>query len=837
MYKRTHLNIEINDDASCKIDLDTSGSGNNHTSKIQPNGTFSIVQDKYCSVDVSNGSLNFSKTISNASIQTMRISKNSLLSSLIQQNSLHATDRKDQAGSKSFKKPPIDSFINCEDLVEEDFEDEKCLSSSKLNSNRDSTKSIVLVKKDKALEISNKSIFYTPSTICNYYQHSNEVTPFHSNNTRDIMNSNVKQKLRLDLVNIKDNSDNNNNSARNRNIFEDSLPDGSENIVSSSRNNIYCTEDINSFHNFKKTPIKYTRSQLKSADKDRSSNKPCPSSSSRDRPSPFMNIFKINSKTIDCNLNDIAKEIKKELVLNISEIDIEDKLINNNDGENIHTAPTMQTPNPTNFLDRINLQFTFNKLLEDEKSNCKTEYTFEPAEKGPKQVENVASKVNAVLPRHENLSFDINSASSSANNKKEQNINKAGKDSTKLNNYPNLKSLISRKKPESTNDFHTIYNQSHTHSNAVSRPKSKSSRKHSQSSNKTGKSDCYDSNYKCYTTNTRVNTANTDKNSPKITSNIKTTENSSSNKSKSSSSKKQLQFSTNTQIKQFLLNMIAESDKTSKVKISNNININKIVIQQPKTTIVEPRSTVKKSNSISSGSQKQKYIDLYKLNSVRSQNNLILNPKPVTNSKSRLSALYLGSQNKVRSSSRDSKAFELTLNYEQNHSTKASNNNPKINLNKSKSPPETRKGSSTKNKVANVKTESSIRSENFVIKDSDKAEVINTNTLVCNTVVSTQKRNPKIIENFSNYSKKSNKPIHKIQKNGDTLQTLTHNYSNSSQNLLVSKQIKTNIAQNSPSPKLQKGNKVDKVNFTKRQTMSNKIQFLCGDEDPMIEDY
>lgn len=306
-------------------------------------------------------------------------------------------------------------------------------------------------------------------------------------------------------------------------------------------------------------------------------------------------------------------------------------------------------------------------------------------------------------------------------------------------------------------------------------------------------------------------------------------------KSLSSSSKKNnFQFTTNTQIKQFLLNMINDKEKPghtsantntnsnagNKVKISNNININKIVIQQPFSSAI-PEKTNKKSSSVSSATQKPKQPDYHGLNSTKSTSNLIKNFNSKT--KNRLSSIYLGTQNKARSSSKDSKVFEVTLNYEQ-HSL-AKNNTKNSRIETSKSPGQSNINSSKAKQIVLGKNE--ISSLNTKLRPG------RVNSAVSNTTVPNQKKNPKIIENFSNYSKISyNKENRKNTINSALLYTDMINPTIPEMSLQSSKIAKVNSMVG-----IRQLSQIAELN-NRKHVMSTKVQFVSGDDDDLLmEDY
>jgi len=158
MKKINTFNVQLINEDTCKIEAKCNLPLSNNqmlSSRINDNDNPQIKTSTFM---LTSGSLNLSKTISNLSIQTMRISKNSISNSNVCN---------------------IYQSINDNDNENVSFD-------ASVGNTILSTNSIVFVK------ISDKSIIYTLSTICNYYLHSNEVTP----NKSDIMKNSLKQNLK-----------------------------------------------------------------------------------------------------------------------------------------------------------------------------------------------------------------------------------------------------------------------------------------------------------------------------------------------------------------------------------------------------------------------------------------------------------------------------------------------------------------------------------------------------------------------------------------------------------------------------------------------------------------
>ena len=262
---------------------------------------------------ITSGSLNLSNTISNLSVQTMRISKNS---NILQSNNL----------INNWGNIPVEMSQACDDKISLD---------ASIDNPNISRTSIVFLKKP-----AEKNLLYTPSTICNYYLHSNEVTP---------NKSELNKITKLDLNAVS--------------IYDENVTENNE-CVSSFRNNLNNIEDINGVIN-KKTPIKYNKSQLRSTEKKKNS------------ASPMETIFEKDTS-------------RKDLVLNISELDIEEKIL----------SEDLKTPTPNTFVERVNLNFTFNKICGE--TPDRSAPVIKEEKKVPKK-EEIINKINSLSKPNNDL--------------------------------------------------------------------------------------------------------------------------------------------------------------------------------------------------------------------------------------------------------------------------------------------------------------------------------------------------------------------------------------------------------------------------------------------------
>lgn len=575
--KRNAFNLQIVNEDFCKIEatVGTENACQNNQRDLINNPRDQNANSNVFQTETSS-SLNFSKTIStsNFSIQTMRISNNTLVNSIFNNN----LNLGISANSKNFEKSKNDSDFpeinfNKNQIIDEE---EICNMQShrknpSIGSNL-STNSIVFVKK---VEISNRSIFYTPSTICNYYQHSNEVTP-NKTNTGNIFNS----------VNIRD------------------IDEG----INSSRNNNNNLISNNAFD--KKTPIKYNKSQINSASvnskrSDTSSvNK---TANDNNNTSPFDNIFRIHVKPVEGSLNTLANEYKKSL--NISHLEIEDV----DDGKEEVKSPFTPT---LNILDRKNLNWTFNKIkteeTEDEDEGILTLENIIKTEKIKEKIseknlvvknENLILKNENIYLKNENFSFDItNNKQSSVNLPKAiiQTVTVQTKPLTKRKKPENLtintklaNETVLLKNPKKTNteSSEKVHNSSVGNTNAsnISTKESNSAHNGPISLKKVNSNTVLFPTYSLLAkTSPKLNTDRAKSNSTQI----------GSNESKKSES--------------------VDKAEAKTYNISHNINIGKIVIH--------PGDSNAANNTKSIVSQLKKKLDMIKLYSHKSSGNLTVGP-------------------------------------------------------------------------------------------------------------------------------------------------------------------------------------------------------------------
>ena len=162
------------------------------------------------------------------------------------------------------------------------------LSLSGSNKLQISSNSIILKKND----ITKNSIFLSPSTLCNYYQKSNDVTPYKSpliknkeelhTHENEPLSAKEKEKNKLKQINIdldiihkKKNSINNNisnnKSNTNKIINNNNCEMTSRSDECELDNNNKTLSSQRKYVFDKKTPIKYAKNQLQSGEKIKSS--------------------------------------------------------------------------------------------------------------------------------------------------------------------------------------------------------------------------------------------------------------------------------------------------------------------------------------------------------------------------------------------------------------------------------------------------------------------------------------------------------------------------------------------------------------------------------------
>ena len=196
------------------------------------------------------------------------------------------------------------------------------LSLSGSNKLQISSNSIILKRND----ISKNSIFLSPSTLCNYYQQSNDVTPYKSPliknkeeiNAHENETSSGKEKeknklkqitIDLDFIHKKKNNINNNN-------IENKISNNKNNNKIINNNNFEITsrsdecelennKTLSSQRKYvfdKKTPIKYAKNQLKSGEKIKNSK---------------SNNSKLEKESSNSNINKRKEENKENKGINI----------------------------------------------------------------------------------------------------------------------------------------------------------------------------------------------------------------------------------------------------------------------------------------------------------------------------------------------------------------------------------------------------------------------------------------------------------------------------------------------------------------------------------------
>ena len=257
------------------------------------------------------------------------------------------------------------------------------------------------------LEITNKSIFFTPSTICNYYQHSeNEGSPRDRNNYIFI-NNNFQDLL----------------------MNEGSITKKHENEHSSS-----------------KSHIKYTKTQLQSGEKNYHVTT---FNNSNNNTIQKANNINYSNQNYVGNMQQLVKEIKKELVLNISTLEDdytfeEEKVKNEN---NVQNSKIFENNFISNFACTNEIYIEI-KPLQTVK-NTKKEIIF--------------SKIQDFsIQKQQNINFSIFSTAVRKNKSvhtsisKNKNLlikNKSKPENTIVNSYKKLKntSVLQIKKKESAN--------------------------------------------------------------------------------------------------------------------------------------------------------------------------------------------------------------------------------------------------------------------------------------------------------------------------------------------------------------------------------------------------
>jgi len=338
---------------------------------------------------ISNNSLVLSNTLS--SLNTIGVSKNSLGGSIWiggaeAQN--RETPRKMDKRSPGAAKASSNFLINDEKKVEPSeiqnqkkfqhlkieiskinnffdktikTEEEDEVIEDKNNENMCSQSVIYMSKNDDAnkMEISNKSIFFTPSTICNYYQ------PSYLENSPNQETSKILKAKNLDDLN--------------------------DDIIPKAINMDYITSK------FTPPQIKYTKEQLQSCEKNekQQNNNSNNMHKSKDHLIPTLknkinfecetNNFTVNTLNFCENKNqkekteskkefqsfhELVNEIKKELVLNISAIDEEVSVVSNNNIVNVDQEEEKSKNSSQNFfIKNLGLNFCEMKLNKENTSS------------------------------------------------------------------------------------------------------------------------------------------------------------------------------------------------------------------------------------------------------------------------------------------------------------------------------------------------------------------------------------------------------------------------------------------------------------------------------------
>lgn len=366
---------------------------------------------------ISNNSLILSNTLS--SLNTIGVSKNSLGGSIWiggaeAQN--RETPRKLEKKSPGGTKASSNFLINDEKKVESsenhnqkkyqhlkieiskinNFFDkaikteEDDIIDDKNNENLCSQSVIYMSKNDDAnkMEISNKSIFFTPSTICNYYQQS------YLENSPNQETSKILKAKNLDDLN--------------------------DDIIPKAINMDYITSK------FTPPQIKYTKEQLQSCEKNEKhqNNNSNNMHKFKDQIIPTLknkinfesetNNFTINTINFDekkdknekaeskkefQSFHELVNEIKKELVLNISAID-EDVSVSNNNIANVDQEEEKSKNSSQNFfVKNLGLNFCEMKLNKENTSSSINEIQKIPKLESPK------SSLDQVMTKNESTNY------------------------------------------------------------------------------------------------------------------------------------------------------------------------------------------------------------------------------------------------------------------------------------------------------------------------------------------------------------------------------------------------------------------------------------------------
>lgn len=330
----------------------------------------------------SNNSLVLSNTLS--SVNTIRFSKNSLAGSLtngvvdiqnretpkkVEKQSLElkgeskfSLNERNNEIIKAKKKFPnlkieiskINNYFDKTYKRDEEDEDEENVDDQN-NSNLCSQSVIYLSKNDdmNKLEISNKSIFFTPS-ICNYYQKSYiENSPNNPDSSRlrcknvcEINDDIIPKAINMDIMSnkmtpnqIRYNKDQLQSCEKNEKAFQNN----SNKMQKSKENLMPFTEKCKNKINFEETN-NFTLNNIIIDIEDKNENM---------EPKEFKKEFH--------TFHDLVNEIKKELVLNISSIEEE----SNNNFINVDEEEKCKTGNSNYFIKNLGLNFCDMKLNND----------------------------------------------------------------------------------------------------------------------------------------------------------------------------------------------------------------------------------------------------------------------------------------------------------------------------------------------------------------------------------------------------------------------------------------------------------------------------------------
>ena len=409
------------------------------------------------SVTNSELSLNLSETLSNDnSTHSIRISKHSYIDSILtipsqtyRNNKEEKSSERRESSRQSKTRTPISSSTKRESNLRRGNTTERGSVENNKHKNYDrnydnnnenfgTETTMYLNNITTKRELSERSIFYTPSTICNYYQKSYDVTP--KKNATENLNQATecavihKFKLNfknLNVINITNSNNNCNTSNTNSNFYEENINDVNENISSSSRFN------INTFD--KRSPIKYIKTNKAFGDTNKKKG-------NDEKTSLNMHLFNFDSSP-----SVVSHNFNKQL--NISEIEIDDRSIDineemqNNFKTRYHTAGDIydsEKKNLINAFDRIKDEEI--KIKENFRGNLIQPSYIPTSTQNLQNIPNYNTINNANnlilnIIRNENFSFDMTNKPTSFNknsNNNEYNYDKNMKtDSIYIENNSN----------------------------------------------------------------------------------------------------------------------------------------------------------------------------------------------------------------------------------------------------------------------------------------------------------------------------------------------------------------------------------------------------------------